>query len=126
MPDTMTRLRAHTEGILHEDRIINTLLWMKNSGLAESTIETALHKLNQISKHADLMKPEEVKTYVANTAVCSRTKQKLADLDDYFCKAQKITWQRPNYKCERKIPLIPTTDNMNKIISASSRKWELR
>jgi len=35
-PDSLTRLRAQTQGILHEDRIINTLLQMKNSGLPKT------------------------------------------------------------------------------------------
>jgi hypothetical protein len=82
---------------------------MKNKGLADNTIETASHKLNQISQHADLMNPLEVNTYIANTTVCNATKQKLADIYDYFCKTHSNTWERPNYKYERKIPLIPAT-----------------
>jgi integrase len=123
MPDIMPRLRAHSLGILHEDKIINTLLWMKNQGLAASSIETASQKLNQIGRHADLTKPNDVKTYIANLNVTNATKQKLVDLYDYFCKAHGIAWQRPKYKYERKIPLIPTTENINKIISASSKKY---
>jgi integrase len=99
------------------------LFWMKNKGLSENTIETASHKLNQIARYADLMNTEEVKTYIANTNVCNGTKQKLVDIYEYFAKTHKITWERPNYKYERKIPLIPTTENINKIISASSRKY---
>jgi len=49
-PDSLTRLRAHTKGILHKDRIINTLSQMKNPGLSEATLTTASQKLNQISK----------------------------------------------------------------------------
>jgi integrase len=55
--------------------------------------------------------------------VCNATKQKLADIYDYFCKTHNIKWERPNYKYERKIPLIPTTESINKIICASSRKY---
>jgi len=44
-PNNLTRLRAHTKGILHEDRIINTLLQRKNSGLLEDTLATASQKL---------------------------------------------------------------------------------
>jgi integrase len=122
-PDIITRLRAHNTGIRYEGEIINTLLWMKSSGLAENTIETASHKLNQIARNADLMNPLEVKTYIANTTVCNATKQKLADIYNYFAKTHGITWERPNYKYERKIPLIPTTENINKVISASSKKY---
>jgi integrase len=121
--DLMTRLRAHTTGNRYEGEIISTLFWMKNKGLSENTIETASHKLNQIARYADLMNTEEVKTYIANTNVCNGTKQKLVDIYEYFAKTHKITWERPNYKYERKIPLIPTTENINKIISASSRKY---
>jgi len=46
----LTRLRAHTEGIRHEGLIINTLLQMKNEGLAENTLKTVSQKLNQLSK----------------------------------------------------------------------------
>ena len=122
-PDTLTRLRAHTEGIRHEGLIINTLLKMKNSALAENTIKTASHKLNQLSRNADLLNPLEIQTYIANSNVTNATKQKLVNNYDYFCKTNQITWKKPKYKWERKVPLIPTTENIHKIISATSTKY---
>jgi len=119
----ISRLRAHTTGTKYEGHIINTLLWMKNNGLANNTIETTSHKLNQIGRHADLMNPEEAKTYIANLDVCNGTKAKMIDIYEYFAKTHNITWQRPKYRYERKIPLIPTTENINKVISASSKKY---
>jgi hypothetical protein len=47
-PDSLTRLRAHTKGILHEDRIINTLLQITKDilfvmqNLGHKKIETAM------------------------------------------------------------------------------------
>jgi integrase len=122
-PDSLTRLRAHTQGILHEDRIINTLLQMKNSGLSEATLATASQKLNQLGKHADLQNPQEILTYIANSTVSNATKQKLANDYNYYCITNQINWKKPTYRWERKIPLIPTTENIYKIISASCKKY---
>ena len=40
-----------------------------------------------------------------------------------FCQTNDIKWNRPRYKHERKIPLIPTTENIYKIISATPTKY---
>jgi hypothetical protein len=122
-PDTLTRLRAHTEGIRHEGLIINTLLQMKNSGLAENTLKTVSQKLNQLGKHADLMNSQDILTYIANSNVTNATKQKLANSYNYFCITNKINWKKPTYKWERKVPLIPTTENIYKIIGETSKKF---
>jgi len=95
---------------------------MKNDGLAESTLKTVSHKLNQISRNANLLNPSEVKTYIANTNVTNATKQKLADSYNYFCQTNDIIWKKPKYKHERKIPTIPTKENIMKVIS-HARKY---
>jgi integrase len=69
------------------------------------------------------MNPEQVKDYIANKNVTNATKQKLANIYGYFCKANNLEYTPPRYKYERKIPLIPTTANIDKIISASSQKY---
>ena len=121
----VTRLRAHTEGIKHKDRIINTLLWMKRNGRSENTLHTTSQKLNQLSKNADLMNPEEVLTFISNHKVCNATKTKLVDCYQNFCITNKLTFEKPTYRYERKIPLIPTTENIYKVISASSWKYSI-
>ena len=121
--DTVTRRRPQITEIKHEDLVINTLLKAKSSGLAENTLRSISYSLNQIGKNADLNNPEEVKAYVANMNVSNSTKQKHINNYNYYCITKKIEWNRPSYKWERKIPLIPTTENINKIISASSRKF---
>ena len=66
IPDTMTRLRAHSIGVKHEHRIINTLLQMKNEGRAENTLKTTSQELNQLSKHTDLMITRQSNQYCNN------------------------------------------------------------
>jgi integrase len=96
---------------------------MKNTGLSENTLKTVSQKLNQLSKHANLMNPLEIQTYIANSNVTNATKQKLANSYNYFCITNKIKWKKPTYKWERKVPLIPTTENIYKIISETSKKY---
>ncbi len=120
----MPRLRAHTKGVPYENLIISTLVKIKNNGLSDSTLATVSHKLNQIAKaDVNLLDPEEVKTYIANSKVSNHSKQKLANCYDYFIVANGLEWERPKYKWERKIPLIPTTANIDKVISATGRKY---
>jgi len=96
---------------------------MKNNGLSDSNIATVSHKLNQISKFANLLDPEEVKTYIANAKISNHSKQKLANCYQYFTQTHDIKYEKPKYKWERKIPLIPTTQNIDKVISATGRKY---
>jgi hypothetical protein len=104
----------------YEAQIINTLIKLKNAGRNDSTIRTTSYNLRQLSRNADLNDPEQVKAYIANTNLNNATKIKLCKAYNYFCKTNGIQWEQPKYKTERKIPLIPTTENINKIISASN------
>ena len=106
-----------------DGRIINTLLELKKAGLAENTLRSISYSLKQLSRHADLNNPESVKQYVADMNVSNATKIKLCFAYDKYCKVNQITWTKPRYKWERKIPLIPTTANVDKIISASTPKF---
>ena len=107
----------------YRDLIINTLIKATNSGKAKNTVISISHSLRQLSEHANLTNPEEVKAYIANASICNATKTKLVFGYQWFCKTNNIQWEKPRYKTERKIPLIPTTENINKIISASPQKY---
>jgi len=116
-----TRRRPHASET--KTKIINTLLKCKNSGLAESTLKSIASSFRTISKNADINKTEAVKTFIANLKLSNNSKQKHANNYNYYCKYNGLKWEKPYYRQERKIPLIPTTANINKIISASSKKY---
>jgi integrase len=100
------------------DLIINTLIKLKNSGRCDSTIKATSYSLKQLSQHADLGNPEQVKTHIANVKTSNATKMKLCQAYNNYCKTNGIQWEKPHYKWERKIPLIPTTEAVNKVIAA--------
>jgi len=95
----------------------------KHRGLAENTLRTISYSLKQLSRNADLNNPESVKGHIANMNVSNATKTKLCFVYDIYCKTNSINWSKPKYKWERKIPLIPTTADVDKIISASTPKF---
>ncbi len=130
--ETLTRRRPPNISTKQKELIINTLINLKNNGKAENTIKSVSQILTRMSKHADLNNPEEVKTYIANAKredngkpLANGTKSKLVFSYDCLCKATGIQWTAPKYKWEQKTPIIPTKENVTKIISASTRRYTL-
>ncbi len=121
--DTLTRLRPHETQAKVDEGIINTLLENRQRGLSEDTLRSISYSLRQISKNADLENPVAVKEYIADAGMSNASKAKLVRNYDYYCKTNGIKWSRPRYKWERKTPLIPSTANVDKIISASTPKY---
>jgi integrase len=127
--NSLARLRPHKIPTKQTELIVNTLIYLKNNAKAENTIKSVNQNLTRISKYADLTQPEEVKTYIANATkangepLSNSTKSKLVFCYWCLCKAQNIEWEAPRYKWEEGIPIIPTTDNVTKIISASTKRY---
>ena len=115
--------RPQTTTVRYEDEIINTLTKATNEGKAKNTIKAFSHRLKQLSKVADLKNPNEVKTVIANSRLSNSSKSSFCLAYEWFCKTNNITWERPKYKWELGTPIIPTTENVTKIISASTRKY---
>jgi hypothetical protein len=87
---TLARRRPQ-QPTLCENLIINTLIKATNSGKAKNTITGISRSLDQLSNHADLTDPEQVKTYLANNnRLCNATKTKHVFAYDYFCKTNGI------------------------------------
>jgi len=96
----------------YQAEIINTLINVTNSGKAKNTQRCFASALRQLNGNADLKNPEQVKTYIANCKLANISKNKLALAYTWFCKTNGIQWTAPYFKWERKIPLIPTTENI--------------
>jgi len=112
-----------------EEMIINTLINMKKNGRAENTIITTGKTLKRMSKYTDLTQPEQVKTYIANAKrkdgkpLNSNSRARYVHCYNAVCQAYQLKWEMPRYKWIEHIPIIPTTENVNKIISASSKRY---
>jgi len=122
--DSLARRRPQ-----HEQLIVNTLISLTNNAKAENTIKSVSQNLTRMSQHTDLAQPEQVKAYIANATkingepLSNSTKAKLVFCYDCLCKANQIEWKAPKYKWEEGTPIIPTTENVTKIISASTKRY---
>jgi integrase len=105
----------------NKELIINTILKLKADGRAESTIKSTNGHLTVLSRTADLTNPQEVKLTIANMKTQNGNKDNYAKAYANLAKANQIQWKRPTYKLQRKIPKIPTRENLMKIISASKK-----
>jgi integrase len=107
----------------HEDLIRKTLDKATAEGKAYNTVLAFSHRLSELSIMADLLNPEAVKSAIGKTPLKNSSKASMALAYDWFCKTNNIQWQKPRYKWELGTPIIPTTDNVTKIISASSERY---
>ena len=102
--------------------LVNFILDCKRRGFKDSTIETKTQRIKLVAKYgANILDPESVKDVIAKLHWENSTKRE-AVRD--FCSLYyylNIQWERPIYKAVDKIPFIPTEEELDMLISASSR-----
>jgi integrase len=69
------------------------------------------------------MNPDDVKNAIAYSEVSNATKTCYVLAYDWFCKTNGLTWQKPRFKWTLPTPIIPTTKQVERIISASTPKF---
>jgi integrase len=102
-------------------KIINVLLKLKSNGLSESTLRTIGYILKELSCHSDLDNPQSVKEYMANKKCSNSFKIQMVKAYNYYAVLNGIQWIKPKYRYERKLPKIPSKENIMKVISASRK-----
>jgi integrase len=106
-----------------ESKIVNTLIKLKGSGLAESTLRRVSYELSRMAKHCDLDNTDAVKNYIANMKGANSYKDVFVKTYSYYVKLNNLVWDKPKFKSERKLPRIPTKEELLSVVSASSRKY---
>jgi integrase len=96
---------------------------MKKKGLTDATVRYNAKALNVLQKNmSDLDNAESVKSSIAQLDRNSSYKRNLVISYNNYCKYNGITWQKPKYYCESKVPKIPSEERVDLIISNCSRK----
>jgi len=105
-------------------KIVEHAFWMQKEGYAEATITRRIRLLKTLAnKGANLLDPESLKKTIAKQQKWS-TKTKEIAVETYACflKMQGKTWDPPRYKACRKLPFIPTENELNSLIAGCNRK----
>jgi integrase len=104
--------------------IIEHGFWMQKEGYAESTISRRIRLLGTlVNKGANLQDPESVKETIAKQASwTTKTKQIAVETYDCLVKSKGQPWKKPIYQAIKKLPFIPTEEELNNLIAGCNRK----
>jgi len=104
-------------------KMLFTLIKLHNKGLDKKTLRNIDFQLRHLSKYADLDNPESIKEYIAKKNCANSQKMNLVKAYNYYALVNGIQWVKPKYKHERKLPKIPTTEQINKLIASASPRY---
>jgi len=116
-------IRRPLEGIRYAEQIQKTIEKATIEGKAANTIHSFKCRLVQLNKAADLMNPDDVKKSIGYAKLANTSKCSFALAYNWFCKANGLTWEKPRFKWNLNAPIIPTTSQVEKIISATTRRF---
>jgi integrase len=98
---------------------------MKKNAYADSTIEAVGKRLRHLKRNCNLQDPEAVKTFIANKTCSNAYKETLIEAYDILMRSVNQQWNKPFYKRYDKLPKIPTTEQLNKLIAHATTRMSL-
>jgi len=105
-------------------KIVEYAWHRKKQGRLQTTIHTDVRSLTSLLQAgADLFNPESVKEILAlNEKWKPNTKALFTSVYSCFLNFLGLTWQKPNYKPQRKLPFIPTEKEIDTLIAGCGKK----
>jgi integrase len=117
--EVLRRNEAEVKG-----KIIEHAFWMQKEGYAQATTTRRIRMLKTlVNKGANLLDPESVKEILARLEHWSAKTKKIAtETYSLFLKMQGLTWNPPRYISVKKLPFIPTEQEINELIAGCNKK----
>ncbi|MGQ9545490.1 MAG: tyrosine-type recombinase/integrase, partial [Candidatus Bathycorpusculaceae bacterium] len=104
-------------------KIVEHSFWLLKQGYAESTIKGRAKLLRILVKRgANLFDPESVKETIAKQKWSAGRKANAVDAYTCFLQMLGKSWEPPKYKRVRKLPFIPTENEIDQLIAGCGRK----
>jgi integrase len=112
------------KNINQEAMIVRYLIYMKNQGYRNATIEAKNAQLNRLIKlGANLNDGESVKKAVASLNEASESYKLLLCITyEGFAQKHGIPWTKPNYKQNSPLPFVPHETEIDALIAGSGKK----
>jgi len=96
---------------------------VKKRGLAEQTIKQRVCRLKQLVKRgANLLDPDSVLTVLATSNWTDSNKRVFIVAYKSFAKTFNIAFEPPKTRVERKLPFIPTEEELDQLIAGCGKK----
>ncbi|MCW4046664.1 MAG: tyrosine-type recombinase/integrase [Candidatus Bathyarchaeota archaeon] len=104
-------------------KIVELCFHMQKQGYSETTIRLTRSALNVLSdRGADLSNPESVKETIFKQHWSEARKRNVINAYTLYLKIQKLTWEPPRTKVNRKFPFIPTEKEIDDLIAGCGKK----
>jgi integrase len=117
--DTATETKTVTGGI--ENKLREYHLNMKIDGYAEATIKLSWSILEILMKRgANLESPKSVKKVISKQNWSGNRKRNVINAYTQFLKHLGLSWEPPLCNVKRKLPFIPTTEEVKDLIAGCS------
>jgi integrase len=117
--DTTTEKETVTWDI--ENKLKEYHINMKINGYAEATINLSWSILEILTKRgADLRKPKTVKEVISEQNWSDNRRRNVINAYSQFLKYLGLSWEAPICNVTRKLPFIPTTEEVNDLIAGCS------
>jgi integrase len=82
-------------------------------------------RLKHLAKNGDIDDPDSVNMFIARKQCLNSHKESYVKAYKHYADSYKIAYVKPRFKCERKLPRIPTKEAIMNIISASSKRYSI-
>jgi integrase len=104
-------------------KVIEFAWYMKKQGRKPTSINTYTRYLNDLlTNGVDIQDPEAVKDFLARAPWKDASKHTLCHIYSTYLKSQNRRWEQPSYHPQRKLPFIPTQEEIDQLIAASGKK----
>jgi len=122
-----TPLQSHSKTRPPENtvkgKIVEYSFWLLKQGYAKSTIKGHAKLLRILVKRgANLFDPESMKETIAKQEWCNGRKGNAVDAYSGFLRLLGRTWQPPKYRRIRKLPFIPTENEVDQLIAGCGER----
>ncbi len=103
------------------------MIWkLKSQGYSDRTLQGYSKRLRFLAKNVSLDEPEDVKRFIATQETWSNAyKEGVVNAYVHYVREYGLTWNKPVYKRSQRLPSIPTSEQVNKIIAGSGKKYAL-
>jgi integrase len=119
--ETITKAKPTPEEI--KGKLVEFAWYMKKQGYSDESIRTYISVLRTLyNRGANLEELESVKDIIARQSWSDSRRQKAINAYTLFLKKDGLYWEKPKCKVTRKIPFIPTEQELDALIAGCGRK----
>jgi hypothetical protein len=120
-----TRLRppSTVQRYNYDGKIGSLLLNLKSLEKADLTVKFVSDRLKYIAKYANLDDPYELNLFIARKRCLDSYKDGLMKAYNHYPQFYDISYVKPKFRSEKKLPRIASREGVIAVISASSKKY---